>query len=197
MFSYAGLLGPSLSNKIGVIAIGTSTGLGIYEAKGRILRFDSYEVAHENANSYMPVQDHYKVKEILSGLALETTDYLDALSHKRSDNYKLLFTYMIESFCKKIADLHKLSIIYILGGGLIKAYGKDFDQSSDVKRLMTNLKRFNIETQVIRISLIIFQKQGKSQLNTNTTLLEQAFFYKTIMPLLIIATDPHIFIQLF
>ena len=109
----------------------------------------------------MPVQDHYKVNEILSGLALETTDYLDALSHKRSDKYELLFTHMIESFCKKIAGLHKLSGIYILGGGLIKAYGKDFNQSSDVKRLMTNLKRVNIETQVISDKFNYLLETGK------------------------------------
>ena len=161
MFSYTGFLSGSLNKKIGVIAIGTSTGLGTYEATEDKLIFNSYEVAHEDANIYMPVKAHYKVKEILSGLALETTDFLDALTHKRSNKYGFIFTHMIESFCKKIADEHKLGKIYILGGGLIKAYGKDFDQSSDIKRLITNLKKNDIQAQVISNKFNYLLDSGK------------------------------------
>ena len=149
MFSYAGLLKKSLKNKIGVLAIGTSTGFGTYKLKNNELEFHSFEVAHEKANRYMPVKACYNVNEILSGTALDTTNLVNALMQENIHNYNLNFTFMIECFCSKIAMTQGVNDIYLVGGGLLKAYGKEFVQSSEIKYLIINCQRLGIKLKVV------------------------------------------------
>lgn len=161
MFSYAGILKNSLKNKIGVLAIGTSTGFGTYKLKNNELEFHSFEVAHEKANRYMPVKACYNVNEILSGTALDTIDLVNALNQDNIHNYNLDFTFMIECFCSKIAMTQGINEIYLVGGGLLKAYGEEFVQSSELKKLSSNCQILGIKLKVISDSFNYLLESAK------------------------------------
>ena len=160
MYSYIGVLDELSSNKLGVITIGTSTGLGIYEKANESIIFNSFEVAHEEASKHLPAKKGYTIKEILSGSAIGKGSMHEALSSDGARQYNsvekkyytLEFTFFLEKFCHSIAEKYALDKLYIAGGGLIKAYGENYLESRDIRNLILQGKKRNIMIRFLGVS---------------------------------------------